>query len=90
MNEHRVVHRLDQALKQLLAVLQPRAALLEIFQQFVDRGTRAAPSASGLPSSPMRPAAPASRVSCDIWLRKFADGALLAPLPDEEHTDAHG
>ena len=47
-------------------------------------------SASDLPSSPMRAAAPASRVSCADLLRKFADRALLAPLPNEEHTDAHG
>jgi hypothetical protein len=33
VHQHRVVHRLDEALKQLLAVLQPRAALLEIFEQ---------------------------------------------------------
>ncbi len=33
VDQNRIVHRLDQALKQLLAVEQSRAALLEIFEQ---------------------------------------------------------
>ena len=69
VNQHGVVHRLDQALKQLLAVVQARAALLEILQQFIDRGTQL-PERAGLPSSPMRPAAPASRVSCETCSEK--------------------
>ena len=36
MNQHGIVHRLDQALKQLFPTLQCGTALLEIFQQFVD------------------------------------------------------
>ena len=40
MNQHGIVHRLDQALKQLFPTLQGGAALLEIFQQLVDRGAQ--------------------------------------------------
>ena len=88
MHEHRVVHGLDQTLKQLFAILQPRAALLEIFQQFIDRGAELAQRA-GLASSAMRPAAPPASMRCQIWLRELVDRALLAPLPHKEHDHAH-
>ena len=40
VNQHRVVHRLDQPLEELLAIVQSRAALLEILEQLVDRAAQ--------------------------------------------------
>jgi hypothetical protein len=42
MHEHRIVHGLDQPLKKLFAVLKPRAALFEVFHQFIDGGAERA------------------------------------------------
>ena len=42
MHEDGFVHGLHQALKQLFAILQPRASLFEVFEQFVDDGTELA------------------------------------------------
>ena len=89
MHQHRIVHGFDQALEQLLAILEPRAALLQIFEQLVDRAAQL-PERLGLPSIPMRPPAARRRARAFELLREFVDGALLAALPDEEHADAHG
>jgi hypothetical protein len=40
MHENGVVHGFDQALKELFATVEVRAALLEVLQQFVDGGTQ--------------------------------------------------
>ena len=48
MHEHGIVHGLDQALEQLLAILQLRAALLEILEQFIDRGAQLAQRAGSV------------------------------------------
>ena len=87
VNQHGVVHRLDQALKELLAVLQAGAALVEIFQQFVDRGAQLPERAAALELD----AAHGARLARELHdlLGKVADGALLAAFADEEHTHTH-
>ncbi len=40
VDQNGVVNRLDQALKQLFAVGEVGAALLQVLQQFIDRGTQ--------------------------------------------------
>ncbi len=89
VNQHRIVHRLDQALKQLLAVVQPRAALLEILEQLIDRGAQL-PERLGFAFEPDAPRCTRFAGEPPDLLGEFVDGALLAPLPCEEHTDAHG
>ena len=42
MHEHRVVHGLDQPLKQLFAIQQSRTALFEVVQQCIDGGAELA------------------------------------------------
>jgi hypothetical protein len=89
VNEHRIVYRLDQALKQLFTAIQVGAALFQGFEQFIDRRAQLFegfgltleydPSGgSGLEGQ-----------SPDLF-RELADGALLPPIPNDEHTDAHG
>ncbi len=88
MHEHGIVHRLHQTLKQLLAILQLRAALLEIFEQFIDRGTQLAQRARL--SAQRNPAGGAACVDETLNLaREIVDRALLTPLPHEKHDDAH-
>ena len=86
VNQHGVVHRLDQALKELFAVLQTRAALVEIFSSSLT----AAPScpSARLPLSRCAPRRPLARELQNL-LGKLADGAFLAALADEEHTHTH-
>jgi len=62
VHEHRVVHRFDQTLKQLLPIVQLRTAVLQILEQFIDCGAELAqrawlggqPDAPGLPPSSIR------------------------------------
>ncbi len=88
MHEHGIVHSLDQALKQLLAILQLRAALLEIFEQFIDRGAQLAQCARL--GTRRNPAGRAAFVDEVLNLaREIIDRALLPPLPHEKHGYAH-
>ena len=87
VHEHRVMDRFDQTLEQLLAIVQARAALFEVFQQLVDRGAQLA-KRLGFPLEP-----DASRGS--DFARKlphlrgeFVDGLGLAALPRNEHGQA--
>ena len=66
MHEHRVVHGLDQALKQLFAIQQPRTALFEVVQQRIDGGAELAQACRFGSRNPMRPAVPL-RVRRKIW-----------------------
>ena len=63
VHEHGVVHRLDQALEQLLAVLEPRAALLQIVEQLVDRSAQL-PERCGLTLDPDAPAGRSASPRC--------------------------
>ena len=68
MYQHCVVHGLDQALKQVLAILQPRTALFQIFQQFVDGGAELAQRSAVFLRARCVPGAPLARVRWQIWL----------------------
>ena len=88
MYEYRVVHGLDQALKQTFAILQPRAALLQIFQQFVHGG---AEMAQCLWLAFERDASGSTAVAREMpyLVGEFVDSALLPLLPSKEHDQTH-
>ncbi len=88
MHEHRVVHGLDQALKQTFAILQPRAALLEVFQQFVDGG---AELAQCLRLALERDASGSAALAREMpyLVGEFVDRALLPLLPGKKHDQTH-
>ncbi len=88
MHEHGIVDGLDETLKQLFAILQLRAALLEVLQQFIDCGTELAQRA-GL-GTRCNPAGRAAYVDQVLNLaREIIDRALLPPFPHEKHGYAH-
>jgi hypothetical protein len=76
------VHRFDQALEQLLALLQADAAMLEAFEELVDRKPKIADripvSIQTDPSGGVRVA----RQPPDL-LGQLIDGTILALLPKE-------
>jgi hypothetical protein len=73
----------------MFAILQARAALLEIFQQLVDRGAQLAQDA-GLAFE--RHATGGAAVAREIreLIGEIADRAFLALLPRQKHDQAHG
>jgi len=88
MHEHGIVHGFNQTLKQLFTILQLRAALLEIFEQFIDRRAQLAQRARL--RTRREPARGAAFVDEKLNLaREIIDRARLAPLPNEKHDDAH-
>ncbi len=90
MHEHRVVHGLDQPLKQLFAIEQPRAPLFQVLQQLVDGRAQLA-QAAGLALEPDAPGCARFARELPHLLREFIDGALLPALPHKEHSHAcHG
>jgi hypothetical protein len=83
-----MVYRLDQALKQLLAALQVGAALFEILEQLVDRRAQLLQRLRLTLESDAAGGPGFERDPPDL-LGELADGPLLAPIPNHEHTDAH-
>ena len=88
MHQHCIVHRLDQTLEQLLAVLETRAAPIEIVEQLID----------GAPELRQRrrvilDADAAHRQirvgECLQLLGEIGDRPFLAALPAQEHAHAH-
>ncbi len=89
MHEDRVVDRLDKALEKLFAVLQPRAALLDIFEQRVDCGPELAKRL--LLAFESNPARGAFLTHDPQHLaREVVEGALLPPLPGEQGQETCG
>jgi len=88
MHEHRIVHGLDEALKQLLAIQQLRSAPLQILEQTIDRRAQL-PQSAGLRARRYAAGGPARIDEILNLAREIVDRALLAPLPHEKHEYAH-
>ena len=88
MHQHGVVHGLDQALEQLFAVVQARAALSRFSSNWLTAAL-SWPSARLALRARCGPRHPLAR-ELRYLPRELADGALLAAFPGEEHTDTHG
>ncbi len=89
MHQNGIVHRLHQALKQLLAAAQIRTALFEIFEQFVDRDAQLFQRLRVVRQTDA-PRGPSLEGQAPNLFGKIVDGALLAPFPNDEHAQAHG
>ena len=85
MDEHGVVHGLDQALKQLLTVVEARAAQLQVVQQLVDgRAETRELLALALQTQTLRRRLVAGQLP--HLLRQLVDGTLLA-IPSRNQGD---
>jgi hypothetical protein len=89
VDQHRVMHRLDQALKQLLAALQVGAPLFEIIQQLVDRSAQLFQRLGFALEPDSTGGAGFERQTADL-LGKIADRTPLAPVPKREDAHAYG
>ena len=83
MHQHGVVHRLDQPLEQLLAVVESGAALLEGLEQLIDR---AAQLSQRVRLALEADAARSALFACKLLdlAREVVDGALLAAFPGQQ------
>ena len=89
VNQHRMMHGLDQALEQPFAAFEARAAFFEIFEQLVDGGAQLFERLRLALEADASRGARFSREPSDL-LRNLADGPLLAPIPKHDHGNAHG
>ena len=88
MHQHGIVHRLDQALEQPLAILEARAAPIQIVEQLVDRSAELR-ERRGLILDPDAARRQVGLAEGLQLLGKCGNGSLLAALPAQQHPRAH-
>ena len=89
VNEHGVVYRFHQALKQLLAAEEVGAAPLQVFEQFIDRRAQLLQRLRFALQADSAGRAGFEGEPPDLC-GEFIDRVFLTPLPNEKRSCAHG
>jgi hypothetical protein len=84
MDQHRVMHGLDETLEQLLASREVRTALLEILEQLIDGGAQLF-EGLGLALKADAPGCAGFEREAPDLLGQIAHRSILTPFPSNQH-----